>query len=117
MNETPWLIRLLLQYGAEIATQDHCKDTPLHHAAAWGHEGVLNILLETNPDISIRINRYDLLNLACNDGQEAVARTSLDYGADITARNRDGDTPVSKQKQVWSHSSAIRRMGRPRRTC
>jgi len=57
----------------------YAEQTPLHHAARLGHKAVLNVLLESSPDISICDHYgYDVLNMASIYGQENVAKILLE---------------------------------------
>ena len=50
------IVKILLEKGAEINKQDQDGWTALHWASDEGHQAVVDILLEANPDLSIFSN-------------------------------------------------------------
>ena len=47
------IVKILLEKGADINKQDQDGWTALHWASDEGHQAVVDILLEANPDLSI----------------------------------------------------------------
>eukprot|EP01108_Squamamoeba_japonica_P005836 TRINITY_DN471_c0_g3_i2.p2 TRINITY_DN471_c0_g3~~TRINITY_DN471_c0_g3_i2.p2 ORF type:complete len:319 (+),score=174.33 TRINITY_DN471_c0_g3_i2:100-957(+) len=90
---------LLLDAGALVGAADSRGATPLHYAAA--HDGtdsdaaaaVVRLLLERGALLSARDEAGDApLHWAARAGAAAPLATLLDAGADVLARNDDGET-------------------------
>ncbi|WP_347275024.1 ankyrin repeat domain-containing protein [Candidatus Kuenenia sp.] len=58
-------------------------------------------LLKTNPSLVTATyqNNYTALHLAAHEGQKAIVKTLISYGADIHARAKNGDTPLDIAKK------------------
>jgi hypothetical protein len=69
--------------------------TPLHQAAAHGHEDVVYILLKNcaNPHF-IDSNGQTILHLAAENGHQNILRLALRYGVDIDACDNGGKTAL-----------------------
>lgn len=92
------ILRMLLKSGAEVASTDSSGWTPLHHAAAHGRVGNVEVLLDMSAPISPPSGaQWDVtpLHLAAQHGHGHIAKLLLDSGADPNARRGDGSTPVS----------------------
>ena len=87
------VIRLLLQYNAEVNATDDANYTPLHHASIFGHTVVAQILLENGADINAVSNYGTPLYLASSKGLFETARILLDRGADVSICGPSGQTP------------------------
>ena len=96
-------VEVLLRRGASITARDHFCRTPLHSAAAAGHQNALLFLLqsEPGPDINARDSEGNTaLHVACDKGHEACAKAIL-FDAEhrsrplqLDGRNVEGDTPL-----------------------
>mmetsp|Transcript_42321 Transcript_42321/g.48075 ORF Transcript_42321/g.48075 Transcript_42321/m.48075 type:complete len:207 (+) Transcript_42321:40-660(+) len=106
-DETAIRSVLKLSEGENLLSELNFKDqdgwTPLHHASAGGdetttsrvvanYEGAVTSLLEMGADPNAR-NNYQETSLHVVQNVE-VARILIDAGADILARDKDGDTPL-----------------------
>jgi ankyrin repeat protein len=90
------VVRLLLDFNADVYARDGDGDTVLHCAALGGHLEVVQILLELNLDVNPRNNNESTplhrVSEGRREGNPDVARLLLDYGADAHARNLSGKT-------------------------
>ncbi|KAI9040298.1 uncharacterized protein KD926_008388 [Aspergillus affinis] len=114
-NETPELVRLVLQYVEDDhklsssiqvlhVTTHRAKDWfnrfpkrfgPSHIAAYWGLEKILSIVLQTSVDINIPDSCGNTaLHIAAGRGKYDCAHTALERGADINAQNQFGETAL-----------------------
>lgn len=93
------LVRLLLQYRAEVQPQDLDGMTPLHLAVCASdedHTGAVLLLLQKGADPNA-VTRDGLspLYLAANSGSTSLVRSLLKYGADPNVKvNNEGYTAL-----------------------
>ena len=88
------MVKLLLDYNADIEIQDDLNRGLLHSASIDGHEGIVQLLLEKGLDI----NAQDLggktpLHDTGRNGNYKVAKLLLDSGADQSIKDKYGRTP------------------------
>jgi ankyrin repeat protein len=91
------LVELLGRRGADVNLPDIYGWTPLMRAAYNGHGAVVSVLLR-QPGIELeRLNDHGqtVLHLAVIQGQVAVVRQLLVYGARTDAKDFAGNTPRS----------------------
>ncbi|KXZ43356.1 hypothetical protein GPECTOR_93g626 [Gonium pectorale] len=75
------------------ATED--GDTPLHLAAAAGHLGIIEDLLQAGADLECRgKDAYTPLHMAAERGQADAVRSLLERGASPAAVTQFGSTPL-----------------------
>lgn len=93
--------KYLLLKGAELSIRDVDGNTPIHTAAAFGDAGidVSSLLLSVSPKslVNLRNNAQETpLHVALNSGNECALTLQklVDYGADITLKDRNGNLPV-----------------------
>lgn len=80
-----------------IDMADIRKFTPLHHAAAAGHAGIVKLLLATGKvDVNAKALNLDTpLSLAIRASHEDIVQLLLaDPRTDLTLTNADGETPL-----------------------
>ncbi|KAJ6780228.1 hypothetical protein PWT90_01955 [Aphanocladium album] len=78
------LVRLFIEYGADISIISPDNDTALHTAAGKGHEAIVRILIDQGVDIHLRARfGQTALQLACRSGHLAVVQLLIDSGADV----------------------------------
>ena len=98
------VVRLLLEFRAEVDRRDTWGKIPLIAAAKEGHDECVRILLDAGADVdTCEENGKDALYYACSAGHTSTARLLLDRGADAFARNgRDPFRPVlSTSRAIW----------------
>lgn len=100
----PQFVTLLLEFGANPNAVDGGGHTPLYSAcnATEGREDeraeVVRLLAESGADVNANhgVKRCAPLHMAARRGSVSVANVLLEYGADIEARDSDGDTPLRR---------------------
>eukprot|EP01048_Picozoa_sp_COSAG05_P001569 COSAG05_NODE_54_length_23549_cov_81.790840_2_plen_364_part_00 len=76
-----------LSAGARVNSVDHHGCTALHAAAGRGHDEVLQLLLESNADFTMRTNLgFDALALACQAGRAGCVEELLSAGAELESK-------------------------------
>ena len=86
---------LIEEAGADVNHEDHRGFTALQWASRQGHAGVVELIINENPDIDHR-NQQGTTSLmfASGMGHLKVVRILLDAGADANETNNDGDTSL-----------------------
>lgn len=116
---SPSIVSRLLRHGAPPNLRDGTGWTPLHHAAAAGHESVVRVIVDHAHSTSAQANVegprgwgsfVDLnvldwegnspLHLACQIANQEIACRLLFAGADPHARDRQGHTPLQQSRAV-----------------
>jgi hypothetical protein len=89
------VVRLLLEYKADVNAKNSDGWTVLRSAASRGHEAVARLLLEYKADVNAKSSDgWTALHSAASIGHEAVARLLLEYKADVNAKNNRGRTAL-----------------------
>ena len=102
------VVRLLLDRGADIATQDKDGWTALNVAARRGHKAVVRLLLDRGADVNAQNeDGWTALQDAARPGHEAVVRLLLDRGADVTAQDKYGSTALFRAARD-GHEAVVR---------
>ncbi|KAI5840774.1 ankyrin repeat-containing domain protein [Morchella snyderi] len=94
---TGWdeVVKLLLDYKAEISAHTNQNDTALHYAVAANSTSIANILLDRGASIeSPGSNQITPLGVAAHRGHLEVAKMLRQRGGNILARNVEGQTPL-----------------------
>jgi ankyrin repeat protein len=90
-------VRLLLEYGADPNVTDIEWWTPLAKACEAGHLDVTQALLDVaaSPSIANREGSQPVHHASAHQSAAAaIIQRSLDYGADLSARTKSGQTPL-----------------------
>jgi len=96
-SETPGLIRVLLDAGADARAKDSDGKTALMFAAQRGNLAAVQTLIDAGAD----------LNATDDDGwtpmmfadEAEVVRLLLNAGADLTIKNKDGETALGMARK------------------
>ncbi|KAH9055793.1 ankyrin repeat-containing domain protein [Lactarius deliciosus] len=100
--------QVLLAHGAKADTQNADGQTPLHQisqillAVTDDQEasGSVRLLLECGVGINALDNHQETpLHVACSKGIFKIAQVLIDHGADVSAHNADGQTPLHRVSQ------------------
>ncbi|KAJ5935976.1 hypothetical protein N7454_005274 [Penicillium verhagenii] len=90
------VVRLLLEKGAELESNDDSRRTPLLWAARNGHKEVVRLLLEKGAELeSNDDSRRTPLLWAARNGHKAVVRLLLEKGAELDSKDCQGRIPLS----------------------
>ncbi len=105
-------LRYLAGIVHDINTRDPRFEAPvLVLAAAWGHTGMVEILLEAGADPNYGTGSRGLTALmwACKnfDEQLEMVRALLEAGADVNATSNIGETPLSIAKVYLNDNIVI----------
>jgi len=98
------VVRLLLEFRAEVDRRDTWGKTPLIAAASEGHDDVVRVLLDAGADVDASEEEgKSALYYACCAGHTSTAKLLLDRGADVSARHgRDPFRPIlSSSRKIW----------------
>ena len=88
------MVKLLLEYGADIKVRDDLNRGLLHSAAIDGYDGIVRLLLERGLEIDAQDqNGKTPLHDASRDGNYQVAKVLLDSGADRSITDKHNRTP------------------------
>ncbi len=75
-------MKLLLDKGADINSQNDFGWTALMEASLWGRLAVVNVLVNRNADVNVKDNwGVTALTLASSNGHTAVIKLLKDHGA------------------------------------
>ena len=85
--------------GADIVVniQNKNGETALHSAAHWGHEEVVQLLLSSGADATLRNDDgQTALHCAAYRGHEEMVQLLLSSGADVSLVDKDGQTALHR---------------------
>ena len=88
------MVKLLLEYNADIEVRDDLNRGLLHSSAIDGYEDIVRLLVEKGLEIDVQDqNGKTPLHDASRDGNYKVAKVLLDSGADPSIKDKYGRTP------------------------
>ncbi|CAK9098923.1 Ankyrin-3 (ANK-3) (Ankyrin-G) [Durusdinium trenchii] len=88
------LVQILLHVGADPVAKDSDGNTALLVALKRGHQKCVTLLLKAAAKENWGIKPDDALHLACQNGYSDMVQTLLDVGADLGAKDSDGNTAL-----------------------
>lgn len=89
------LSRIVSDQPDAVAARDETGKTPLHLAAAEGHEPVAAFLLDQGADVNARTDNFDTpLHFAAHWGHTDTVNVLLSQGAEIDSPDALGITPL-----------------------
>lgn len=88
------MIRLLAEYGADLIHLNNAGQLPLHLAAMYGYEKVVDLLLAMGSPVNTDNSHPSPLHLAAAWGWSAVANRLVRAGAAIESKDNKGRTPL-----------------------
>ena len=82
------LADLLLMYDCiDINKADHCGRQAIHYAAQFGHEALINVLMDKGADVNAKTERgVTPLHLAILEKNEPAIYALLEHGADTSIK-------------------------------
>src|SRR5208337_1072836 len=102
-------VKAILQVHPELVlSEDTDGETPLHWAAAFGQEDIVDLLLANNTDALAKTNKAGEtpLHVAAAKGFTGVAETLLTHKADVNARDGGGNTSLH-WATLWNHPDMV----------
>lgn len=89
-------VKCLIDAGADITAEDMHGQTALHHAIIARSAGTVELLLDSGADANrpIQKTKGTPLIMACKSHQLALVTLLIQHGADVTARDALGGTPL-----------------------
>jgi hypothetical protein len=100
-------MRVLLDHGANVNSQDDFKWIPLHYASYEGNPKVVQLLLEHDATLNARATRgCSPVYLASQVGHLEVVRLLCDRGADVHIRGFRSLTPFQIATEEGHHDVA-----------
>ena len=106
------VVTSLLRLGADPNLPDAGGHTPLYRVAnecgSGSGPGIVRALVERGADVNVDggVMRATPLHMAARRGFVEIARTLLDSGADLEARDRRGETPLQRAVNCRRHELA-----------
>ena len=91
------IIKMLLNYGADLASRNILGETPLHIAMNQTHQELIALLLDRGADPNARDRNGDTpIMLALAKNNSTAAQILLTRGADLYAQNNQSITPLMR---------------------
>ena len=97
LNFKPDVVKLLIDYGANVDSGKNEAWTPLHWASINRNLKMVEMLIANGADVNARNkNGSTALHLTFREDNTDLARILLDAGADVNIKNNEGWTPLDK---------------------
>lgn len=103
-GHTP-VIEFLLGQGADINAMDSDGQTALMYATRRSSAPTVKFLLANGAGVNFQSkkSKFTALIIAASGGNVEIVRLLLEYGADTSLAEGDGDTPLARARQ-YGHS-------------
>jgi len=93
------VVQYLLERGATINARGYQRSTPLHDAVWNGNAAMVSLLIQKGANVNAKddLGRTSLHIVAGRGGKRnstAIATTLLEHGADMTAMDHEGKSPL-----------------------
>jgi ankyrin repeat protein len=105
------IVRLLIEHGADVNSQDDEGSSLLHIAAQIGDHEAASLLLSHGADVKATDsanaqdeNRSTALHISSNNGDIDLVRLLLDNEAEVNHRDKHGSTPLHLASAKGKHS-------------
>ncbi|KAF5542954.1 ankyrin 1 [Fusarium napiforme] len=108
----PEMVRLLIEYGADINRVDDVSRTALNLAVSENHLATVQILLQeskTKPDLGTATIQWDL-RMVIGAGYIGVVEALLEAGVDVNNVNDDGETLMVSAIKNNAHPDMVRKI-------
>ncbi|XP_039875157.1 histone-lysine N-methyltransferase EHMT1a [Simochromis diagramma] len=113
------LVHLLLAKGANVNIRDKEENVCLHWAALSGCDDIAQALLEARCDLNaVNIHGDTPLHVAARENHLECVMLFLSRGADVSQRNRDGETALdccASGSKVWTALNTNKKLTDARR--
>ena len=103
------VLQAIIEHGADVNATDNSNKTALTLACILKLEGAINVLLDASADLTITDGTFGDTCLHTAVREECsieVVQTIIDYGADVNATNKKGQTALTLAC-IKKHESAI----------
>lgn len=93
---TKGIVQIFLKKGGiDVDKRDVEGNTPLYHACLKGFRDIVNLLLDSDADVSIANNCSETpLHAVARNGNKEIIGKLIQYGADLDATDNEGRTPL-----------------------
>uniref|UniRef100_A0A3P8Q8S6 Euchromatic histone-lysine N-methyltransferase 1a n=1 Tax=Astatotilapia calliptera TaxID=8154 RepID=A0A3P8Q8S6_ASTCA len=113
------LVHLLLAKGADVNIRDKEENVCLHWAALSGCDDIAQALLEARCDLNaVNVHGDTPLHVAARENHLECILLFLSRGADVSQRNRDGETALdccASGSKVWTALNTNKKLTDARR--
>ena len=87
------IVKIMLEYRAEVDFKDSNDETALIEAAARGYADIVKVLLDAGPDVNARGDRT-VLGSACEGGNLEIVRLLLDLEVHVNTMSGSGENAL-----------------------
>ncbi|KAJ3166788.1 hypothetical protein HK101_011874 [Irineochytrium annulatum] len=95
LNETPDIIKLIIDYGADVNARDHYDSTPIMRACITSYLPALLALASSGGRLGdVNSEGWTLVHLAVSQGDAAMLKELIRLGCPLDRQSHDGRTPL-----------------------